>query len=235
MSLTSLFEKIAGKQKQREQSRINDFRSLVRAIVAGQEPDADRVDAVLLDAGKSLDDLKAAIELLHRRKAMKAELDTVPKLEAEKTEIAKKIGEARDALDTAEKQYEETANPLRWRLEEISQAIQQTWNLPQQLVESCPYPEAVERAKQIDRAKRDAHAEAARLRRQIEEHLLAMREYERQAEKSSHKPHQEEYRDRAKHRGSLMAEAQAKLTTTLKRIEDLDKQETAIREQMLVP
>jgi len=51
MNLTTLFEKVAGKQKQREQARVNDFRSLVAAIANGQEPDADRVDAVLYDSG----------------------------------------------------------------------------------------------------------------------------------------------------------------------------------------
>lgn len=235
MSLTTLFEKIAGKQKQREQSRINDFRGLVRAIVAGQEPDADRVDAVLLDAGKSLDDLKAAVELFQRRMAMKAELDAVPKLEAEKNEIAKKIGMARETLDAAEKKYDETANPLRWRLDEINQAIQQTWSLPQQLVETCPYPELVERAQQIERAKSEAHAEATSLRRQIEEHHAAIREYERLVEKSSHKPHQDEYRDRAKHRSRLLAEAQSNLMQLLKRIEEFVQQEAAIRTEMLLP
>jgi len=64
---------------------------------------------------------------------------------------------------------------------------------------------------------------------------LAVREYERQAEKSSHKPHQQEYLERAKRRSVLVADVQGKLKQTLQRIEDLDKQETATREQMLVP
>jgi hypothetical protein len=62
MSLTSLFEKIAGKQKQRAKARVNDFRALVRSIGTGQEPDADQVERVLSDAGRSLDDLRDAVE-----------------------------------------------------------------------------------------------------------------------------------------------------------------------------
>ena len=87
MSLSSLFEKIAGRQRQREQTRANDFRSLVRAIAGSQEPDADHVDAVLNVSGKSLDDLRQAVELLQKRKELKAQLDTVPALDSEEAEI----------------------------------------------------------------------------------------------------------------------------------------------------
>ncbi len=235
MSIANLFEKIAGRQKQREKSRIDDFRGLVRAIANGQEPDADRVDAVLFESGKSLDDLRTSVEQLQKRIEMRAMLDTMPKLDAEQAELEAKIGKATEIFNAAERKYDETVNPLRWRLDQIKSDIQQMFGLPQQLVETCPYPELVERAKQIDRAKREAHDEATALRRQIEEHRLAVREYEHQAEKSSHKPHQREYMERAKRRGERMAETQAKLTETLKRFDDLEKQEAAIREQMLVP
>jgi hypothetical protein len=235
MSITNLFEKIAGRQKQREKSRIEDFRGLVRAIANGQEPDADRVDAVLLESGQSLDDLKAAVELLQKRMESKAKLDTVPKLEAEKAELEAKIGKAAEILSAAEAKFNETVNPLRWRHEDIKNELQQMWNLPQELVESCPYPELVERAAQVERMKREAHEEATALRRRIEEHLMAVREHESQAEKSSHKPHQQKYLERAKRRNAQASEAQGKLKQTLKRIDELDKQEAAIRDQMLVP
>ena len=80
MNLTTLFEKIADKPKQREESRIEDFRSLVTAIVAGKQPDPERVEAVLAASGQTLDDIRAAVELRHRRIALKATLDTAPKL-----------------------------------------------------------------------------------------------------------------------------------------------------------
>jgi hypothetical protein len=40
--------------------------------------------------------------------------------------------------------YAEAVNPLRWRTKEIKSDIRQMWKLPQQLVETCPYPELVE-------------------------------------------------------------------------------------------
>jgi len=65
MNLTSLVDKIARRHKEREQHRINDYRSLVQAIATGHEPDEDQVDRVRQDAGKSLDDLRGAVDL-HR-------------------------------------------------------------------------------------------------------------------------------------------------------------------------
>lgn len=235
MTLTTLLEKIAGKQKQREEARTNDFRGLVKTIAAGQEPDADHVDAVLTASGKSLDDLQSSVERLQKRMAMKAQLDTVPRLEAEKGDLEAKIAKATEILNAAEAKYAETTNPLRWRVEAIKSELQQTWSLPQALVESCPYPELVEHAAQIEKAKVEAFDESTRLRRQIEEHLMAIREYKRQAEKTTHRPHEREYLERAKHREDRMAETQVKLTQMLKRVEELEKQEAAIREQMLVP
>lgn len=119
MSIANLFEKIAGRQKQREKSRIDDFRGLVRAIANGQEPDADRVDAVLFESGKSLDDLRTSVEQLQKRIEMRAMLDTMPKLDAEQAELEAKIGKATEIFNAAERKYDETVNPLRWRLDQI--------------------------------------------------------------------------------------------------------------------
>ncbi|MCS6978305.1 MAG: transposase, partial [Gemmatales bacterium] len=55
--------------------RADDFRNLVRAIAQGKEPDADRVERVLSDTGKSLDDLRAVVKLYKRRFTMKTQVN----------------------------------------------------------------------------------------------------------------------------------------------------------------
>ena len=64
MSLTNLFAKIAGRHQERVQTRKADYRSLVTAIADGKEPDPELVDQILADSGKTLDDLRTAVELL---------------------------------------------------------------------------------------------------------------------------------------------------------------------------
>lgn len=146
-----------------------------------------------------------------------------------------KIGKAAEVLNAAEAKFTETVNPLRWRIDQIKQELHQAWGLTQSLVESCPYPELVERARQIDKSRSATHDEATRLRNEIEDHVKAINTYKSQAETSSFRPHQLEYLDRARHRETCLAETKAKLTETLQRANDLEKQEAAIREQMLVP
>jgi len=118
-----LFEKLAAKQQQREKASIDNFHALVRAIAAGQEPDADQAERILNDSGRSLDDLRAAVELYQKRAAMRAMLDSLPKLEAERREIEQRLAEADAALRAAEQRHAEVAIPLRGRLEQLQQAL----------------------------------------------------------------------------------------------------------------
>jgi predicted nucleic acid-binding Zn-ribbon protein len=235
MSLSSLFDKIAGRQRQREQTRVNDFRSLVRAIAAGQEPDAEHVDGVLTVSGKTLDDLKQAVELYQKRKDMKAQLDTVPALDAEEAEINKRIGKAREVFDAARTKFEEEVNPLRWRREQIAAERIEAMRLPQQLVATCPYEELVERLKATERAWREAHAEKDRLDRELVElrkSVQGLREY---AENASFWEVRADYLQRSEFVAKRAAEKEKQLAEVNQRIERLEKEQEAIRQEMLVP
>ena len=44
MSLTNLFAKIAGRHQERQQARKADFKSLVKSVADGQEPDPEEVE-----------------------------------------------------------------------------------------------------------------------------------------------------------------------------------------------
>ncbi len=112
MSLSFLFDKIVGRQRQREQARANDFRSLVRAIADGKEPDPDHVDRVLIVTGQTLDDLRAAVGQYQHRLELRARLETLPKLEAEQRDVRKQIEKAEAALAQAEAKHAEAVWPL---------------------------------------------------------------------------------------------------------------------------
>jgi phage-related tail protein len=102
-------------------------------------------------------------------------------------------------------------------------------------VQTCPYPELVERSKAIEADRREASGEVSRLREQIEAQRRVIQDCQYRAEKSKYKPHKQEYLERAKHREGQLAEMEAKLAQAVKRVAELDKQDAAIREQMLVP
>ena len=167
MNLTSLFEKIARGQKQREKARIDDFRGLVRAIAEGKEPDADQVERVLGDTGKPLDDLRAAVELYQQRFAMRAQVNSLPKLEAERKEVEQQLLKADAALEAAEQQHTETTAPLHGRLEMLRQAMQEAERSRHQLVETCPDEELRERLADLQRRHDEAHDRSFKLRQVI--------------------------------------------------------------------
>ncbi len=89
MSLTNLLAKIAG----RHQVRKADFKSLVKAVADGQEPDLEHVERVLAESGKTLEDLQHAAELYLKRRALKGTVDQQPKLQQDREQIEKQISQ----------------------------------------------------------------------------------------------------------------------------------------------
>jgi hypothetical protein len=77
----------------------------------------------LHDPGKTLEDLRAAVELLQTRMAMRTHLNSLPKLQAEEKEIGRQIAEAEAALARAEDAHQETTYPLVGRLQQVRDAI----------------------------------------------------------------------------------------------------------------
>ncbi len=122
MGVAELFQKIAGRQNERRHQRFTNFRDLVASISVGEEPDAETVERTLADAGKSLDDLKHAVELYQRRMALKATVANLPKVEQQRKQIEQQIAAADRQLEAAEARHEEIATPLYATLRELDAA-----------------------------------------------------------------------------------------------------------------
>jgi predicted nucleic acid-binding Zn-ribbon protein len=235
MSLTSLFDSIAGKQKQREKARVNDFRALVRSIGTGQEPDADQVERVLSDAGKSLDDLRAAVELYQKRFAMRTLVNSLPKLEAERKEIELHLSKADAALEAAEQQHADVTAPLHGRLEMLRQAMQDAERSRQQLVETCPDEELRERLADLQRRHAEAHDRSFKLRQAINDCRTWAQSDRAEVAHASSPRKEQELRERAERREAKAAECEKELAEVLKQLAGLEKQIQSVRDAMLEP
>ena len=150
MSLTTLFERLAGKQHQRRQQQLAGYQDLVAGVATGEEPDADEVERLLVDAGKSLDDLRHDVERYQHRMALKAMVASLPKLEDERRMINEQIAVADRALEAAEKQHDETADPLFERRREIDAAISDAQRASVELLETCDDAEARREASELN-------------------------------------------------------------------------------------
>lgn len=141
MNVTALFEKIAGRQQERQHRRIEDYRELVAAMAVGEVPAAETVERTLADAGKSLDDLRADVEHYQRRMALKAAVAAIPNLDAERRDIDKQIAEADRLLEAAEKRHDETTFPLYERRRAVTEALSEGSRAVTELVLTCNDPD----------------------------------------------------------------------------------------------
>jgi len=234
MNLTTLFDSIAGKQKQREQAIANDFRSLVQAIATGKQPDPDHVVRILHDSGKTLDDLRSAVELLQTRMAMRTHLNSLPKLQAEEKEIGRQIAEAEAALARAEDTHQETTYPLIGRLQQVRDAIREAERNRQQLVATCSDPELLAQAVALAEKRRQANERKHALTQAINNQRGTTSYRVGDAEAGVFQGTVEQ-RENARRAEAKVAGWERELAEVSKLLASLEKQEAALQEQMLAP
>jgi len=239
MSLTIVIDSILGKQKKRQEARLTDFRDVVVRIADGHEPDVDRVDAILHDAGKSLDDLRQAVEQLQNRRQLRDQWNLLPALNAERKEIEAKIAAANKALDAADAHHTEVTVPLHARLQEIRDASWAAESAKNELWQTCQDPVLTASLAEAQKALAAARQDAATLRAQIDNWKSQVRSDRAAAERARATIHGErqveEALDLAKQHERKVGECEAQLAKAEKTVAGLERQEAAIREQMLSP
>lgn len=168
--LTSLLEKIVGRQQERERARVTSYRQMVAQIAAGKDMNDEDVDRLLITTGKSTDDLKASVELHHRRVALRAQMDRLPEIEKERAKVSKQFAEAQAVLDAAHGKYEETAGPLRGRSEFLKQEESAARDARQKLVDCCPYEELLAELQEVYARQKEVHDRRNKLQSDLQMH-----------------------------------------------------------------
>lgn len=137
MSTQTIFDKLVGRKRQREQAVLSSYRQLVEAIANETEPDPDEVDRLLAESGKTLDDLQADCAKLTRRMRLRASFDRRPALEAERVKVNEQIAAADRVLEEAEAKHDEVTQPLYDQRREIDEALQGASKAESHLVQEC--------------------------------------------------------------------------------------------------
>ena len=239
MPLSTIIDSIFNKHKKRQAAHAADFRGIVIQIADGREPDADRVDAVLHDAGKSLDDLRQAVEQLQHRRQLRENWDRLPGVAAEREDIEKQLAAAQEALDDAEQRHAETTNPLIARLNQIRDAMMAADAAKRELANTCTDPALLAEVAAVVAKLTAAYREATQCRdaaraerdRAKAQHIAA----ERAKAIWRGDEQVKDYLARAKEHERKAAEFEGGLAKVDKQIAALEREEAAIREQMLVP
>lgn len=247
MSLTTLLDKIAGRHQERQQSRKADYRSLVTAIADGKEPDPELVDQILSDSGKSLDDLRTAVELLTKRRELRHAVDQQPKLLKEREQIDRQIQKANADLAAAEQRHQEATHPLLCRRDEIRDAMLESERAKRELERTCTDEDLLAELASTAVKLANLRNQAAELERSITAHrqraadlraaaheLLNPREASTRDE-SAAKAQATDLRTRAENRESQVSDLERQLTSVRSQITANERTESTLRTRLLVP
>jgi hypothetical protein len=121
MSLSKIFDKMIGLQKQRSQQKQISDRELVAVIATGKEPNPAEEERLLSEFGMSFDELKQDVKVYQMRIAHKALVATITKSDHETTLLQQMIAVADREVKAAEQPYEDTTAPLYGRRREINE------------------------------------------------------------------------------------------------------------------
>ena len=194
---------------------------------------------MLREAGKTLDDLREAVERLQARRRLREQMDELPKLAAERQEIEKQLAAADNILADAEQQHSEVTAPLRARLVQIREASWAAESAKTQLVQTCDEPALVAQMRDVEAKLTQARKDVSDLRNTINDYRDRARNESALAERAQRIVHGEEqvkeHQERAKRYERSADGCQAQLLRAEKAVAGLERQERAVRDQMLVP
>jgi hypothetical protein len=123
MSTRTFFDKIIGRQLQRERTALTGYQQLVEAVAHQMEPEVEEVERLLTDSGKTVEDPQRDSERLMRRLGYKDALERLPALHKERAQLDAQIAAADRVLEEAEAAHDEATRALYERRGEIETSI----------------------------------------------------------------------------------------------------------------
>ncbi len=247
MSLTNLFAKIAGRHQERQLARKADFKTLVKSVADGQEPDPDEVERVLAETGKTLEDLQHAVELFLKRRALKSTVDQKPKLLKEREQLERQIGQASDALTAAEQKYKETTDPLLGQRDYIRDQMLEIDRAKSELERTCDDQDLLNELAKAERQLNVLHTRRNEIEFALSERKRRLADLKETAHRLEHpqevsnrdesavRQQVADLRDRASHHEKEITELEKTLTAVVNELAATEKAAANQRDRLLVP
>jgi hypothetical protein len=132
------------------EARNKAWRELIVAVGDDASVQPEHVKAVLRDVGKTVADLKTAVELYNRRKAHAATIQAYREKESERPEIDRQYNKALEKLGKAKLDFHAVTDPLTWKIEAINDARRAALDAERELRSTCPDELVSRRLREID-------------------------------------------------------------------------------------
>jgi len=101
------------------------FQNLAGQIADGREPKPEEAAATIAAAGRTVDELRAAVTRIRDRRALRAVVDARPELLKRQEALRRQIAAAGAVLARAEELHEQKTSPISWELDEISEQLRE--------------------------------------------------------------------------------------------------------------
>lgn len=233
MNLSILFDRIARNQKQRQHSRVADYRSLVAQIADGQEPDPAQIDELLASNGKTVDDLKADVDLHIKRLAWRKEYDALPGLAKERKVLEKQIAEADKVLEAADAHHTEVTTPLYYRLGAIKEATRLGNHACDELRRTCNDQELLDELAQVHAEHTKAHNRHMKLQIDSRQMCETAESDRAEAKRQTWPTETARYLEHAETLDERRQELEAQIPDAQQAVENLVRREKEIMDRML--
>ena len=228
--LTELLSELETRKKHREA----DFWATVRKLAAGEKVAPVAVERLLADSGKTPADLKAAVELMQRRRQWSELVTGATTLEQEQSAVRQRIAAEDRKLEEAERAHTDATVPLQARLGAIQTALREAGEARQRLMDSCPYADLKAELADVTGRIAALRTRAYELRRTADECATAARSDLEQAE-VFHASDAALWRERSERHRRQAEAAQAELPGVEQEIAKLEREEAELRERMVKP
>lgn len=121
----------------RRMDREAGFILVARKLAADESVSASTVEKLLIDTGKTPDDLSESVELYKRRFLWDEQRNKAAPLSKERARLEQQIAAEDRKLEAAETAHSEATGPLYCRLEEIRHAVNEASDARRQLISTC--------------------------------------------------------------------------------------------------
>lgn len=225
----------------RRKDRETDFWAVARKLASGEKVTAAAVEKLLVESGKTPDELKAAVELMTQRAQWADQRRKAAALEKERAALQDRIGVEDKKLADAEKAHADATRPLYARLHDIKVAISDASDARRNLIKTCPYAELKAELAAVTQRLIELRAHAAALRERGELVKQADREEEaarRMAEgivPGARTTRIDQMREQAARARKVGQEALAALPAAQDEIAKAEREEEAVYERMAKP
>lgn len=124
----TILQAIASAFTKRRRDELLTFADLVRTVADGAAADPTKATEILRTAGKTPEDLAAAVTRLQERREHRKKIDAAKDADAKRTELTAKIAAADGQLEAAKERHRQTVRPLYFELDKLKHLESQADN-----------------------------------------------------------------------------------------------------------